>query len=161
MAERGAEWLAGAGLRRYEISSWARPGFESQHNSAYWDGSDYLGVGPSAHSFNGAPPPGVRRVNERLPARWSAAVAAAGTAVASEEHLEAAQARAEFCFTGLRRTVGIDVEEFRRRFGTALPAAFPHVGGLVADGLLETVGDRLRLTPRGLRFADTVAATFL
>jgi oxygen-independent coproporphyrinogen-3 oxidase len=161
MAEAAATILPAAGYARYEISSFARPGFAARHNGSYWDGSDYLGVGAGAHSFGRRPAPGRRWMNERLPARYLAAVAASGTAVATEEHLTEAQARAEFCFSGLRRTIGVDADAFRARFGVELATAFPHVAGLVADGLVETAGGRVRLTERGRRFADTVAATFV
>jgi oxygen-independent coproporphyrinogen-3 oxidase len=161
MAEVVADALEAAGLARYEISSFARPGYESRHNLAYWDGSDYLGIGAGAHSFAATPSPGRRCANERLPARYLAAVAATGAAVASEEWLTEAQARAEFCFTGLRQVAGIDTAAFRRRFGCDLDVAFPHVARLLADDLLQRAGGRLRLTARGLRFADTVAAKFL
>jgi len=161
MAEAAATILPAAGYARYEISSFARPGFAARHNASYWDGSDYLGVGAGAHSFSRRPAPGRRWMNERLPARYLAAVAASGTAVGTEEHLTEAQARAEFCFSGLRRTIGVDADAFRARFGVELATAFPHVAGLVADGLVETAGGRVRLTERGRRFADTVAATFV
>ena len=161
MAEVVVDALEAAGLARYEISSFARPGYESRHNLAYWDGTDYLGIGAGAHSFAATPSPGRRCANERLPARYAAAVAATGTAVASEEWLTEAQARAEFCFTGLRQVAGIDTAVFRRRFGCDVDAAFPHVARLLADDLLQRDGGRLRLTARGLRFADTVAAKFL
>jgi oxygen-independent coproporphyrinogen-3 oxidase len=100
-------------------------------------------------------------MNERLPARYAAAVAATGNATATEERLTDAQARAEFCFTGLRRMVGVDANAFRDRFGVEVASAFPHLPGLVADGLVETAGGRVRLTERGRRFADAVAATFV
>jgi oxygen-independent coproporphyrinogen-3 oxidase len=161
MAETTVALLEGAGLARYEISSFARPGREARHNVSYWDGSDYLGVGAGAHSFSRTPPPGRRWMNERLPARYLAAVRAGGRAVAREEELTAAQARGEFVMTGLRRIAGVDAREFARRFGAALDAAFPQVAGLVADGLLERAGGSVRLTTRGLTFADTVAARFL
>ena len=161
MAEATVDTLEAAGLRRYEISSFARPGYESRHNLAYWDGSDYLGIGAGAHSFAATPAPGRRLANERLPARYVAAVAATGSAVASEEWLTEAQARAEFCFTGLRQVTGVDTTAFRQRFGCDVEEAFPHVARLVADDLVERVAGRLRLTARGLRFADTVAARFL
>jgi oxygen-independent coproporphyrinogen-3 oxidase len=161
MAEAAVAVLEAAGFARYEISSFARPGFESLHNQSYWDGSDYLGVGAGAHSFSREPAPGRRTMNERRPGRYLAAVRETGTAVAHEVHLTEAQARAEFCFTGLRRTAGIDAAAFRRRFRTELAAAFPQVETLVAEGLLETTADRIRLTPRGLRYADTVSATFV
>ena len=161
MAELATARLGSAGYERYEISSYARSGFAARHNLSYWDGSDYLGLGAGAHSFSQEPAPGVRSTNERLPERYLAAVGTTGTAVASVERLTEATARAEFCFTGLRQTVGIDVASFHRRFGTELAAAFPHVSDLIGDGLLDLAAGRLRLTPRGLAFADTVSATFV
>lgn len=161
MAETTARSLAQAGYERYEISSWARPGFASRHNQSYWDGSDYLGLGAGAHSFSRAPAPGLRWANERPPARYLAAVEATGTAAVTTELLTEAQARGEFCFTGLRRIAGVDTVAFRHRFGLDVAAAFPHVAGLLADGLVEAANGRLRLTARGCRFADSVSATFV
>jgi len=161
MAEATLVRLAAAGYTRYEISSFARPGFASRHNASYWDGSDYLGLGAGAHSFSRAPAPGRRWANERRPERYAEAVRADGTAIAMDEPLSDAQARGEFCFTGLRQAAGVDREQFRHRFGLELDAAFPHVAGLIAEGLVEIAGARLRLTPRGFRYADSVAATFV
>ncbi len=161
MAEATAHRLADAGYERYEISSWARPGWAAQHNLSYWDGSDYLGIGTGAHSFTSLPAPGRRWINERIPERYLATIRTRGTAVASEEPLSEAEARAEFSFCGLRQTAGVDLDAFRRRFGVRLDDAFPHVQTLLADGLVEEAGARLRLTSTGLRFADTVAATFV
>ena len=161
MAERTVERLAAAGYERYEISSFARPGFAARHNTSYWDGSDYLGLGAGAHSFSAEPAPGRRWANERRPERYLAAMRERGTAVATEERLSPAQARGEFCFTGLRQAAGVDLVRFRRRFGVALRTAFPHVERLIADGLVEASGDRVRLTARGFRYADTVAASFV
>ena len=161
MAEAALARLEGAGYARYEVSSFARPGFASRHNTSYWDGSDYLGLGPGAHSFSAEPAPGRRWANERLPGRYVAAVRERGTAVANEERLSAAQARGEFCFTGLRRTAGIDRGRFRCRFGIELDAAFPHLERLIADGLVEASRDRVRLTARGFRWVDSVSATFV
>lgn len=161
MADAAAERLAAAGLVRYEISSWARPGHASRHNTRYWDGSDYLGLGAGAHSFCAAPFPGRRWMNVRHPTQWRAAVTATGTAVATEEPLDVEVARGEFVMTGLRRIAGVDLAAFAARFGASLDAAFPHTAGLERDGLLERGDGRLRLTPQGLRFADTVSATYL
>jgi oxygen-independent coproporphyrinogen-3 oxidase len=161
MATLAGARLEAAGLARYEISSYARPGFASRHNTSYWDGSDYLGLGAGAHSSSRMPFPGRRWTNERRPAAYLDAVGAHGTAVASEERLGVAQARGEFCFTGLRRTAGVDLDAFRRRFGAELTSVFTQVARLVAEGLVEIAEDRLRLTPRGLLFADTVSATFV
>jgi oxygen-independent coproporphyrinogen-3 oxidase len=157
MIDVAAERLGAAGFRRYEISSWAHAGFESRHNTRYWDGTDYLGIGPGAHSFCATPSPR-RWWNLRLPHRWRDAVAACGTAVDGEELLTEAEARADFVITGLRRLAGADVAEFERRFAVALRKAFPQLPHLEHEGLLELCEARLRLTPRGLRFADTVGA---
>jgi oxygen-independent coproporphyrinogen-3 oxidase len=157
MADLADERLTAAGLLRYEISSWARPGFESRHNVRYWDGSDYLGIGPGAHSFS-AGPPARRWWNVRHPARWRAVVGAQGVAVEGEERLGVGQAQADFLITGLRRIAGADMTAFERRFGIPAPTAFPQLEGLRTDGLVVVEGGRLRLTARGLRFADTVGA---
>jgi len=161
MAEVAVAILEAAGLCRYEISSFARPGRESRHNVGYWDGSDYLGVGAGAHAFTREPAPGRRWMNERLPARYFAAIAADGTAVASEERLTETQARAEFVFTGLRRVAGVDTDAFALRFGDDVDAAFPQLADLVAAGLVERAGRRVRLTARGLALADDVSARLL
>jgi oxygen-independent coproporphyrinogen III oxidase len=157
MIDAAAEHLGAAGFRRYEISSWARAGFESRHNTRYWDGTDYLGIGPGAHSFCATLGPR-RWWNLRLPHRWRDAVAARGTAVDGEELLSEAEARADFVITGLRRLAGADIVEFERRFAVSLLQAFPQLPHLEHDGLVERCGARLRLTRRGLRFADTVGA---
>jgi oxygen-independent coproporphyrinogen-3 oxidase len=161
MADHTAERLPAAGLVRYEISSWARPGRASSHNQRYWDGSSYLGIGAGAHSFAADRPAAERWSNVRNPQAYMHGVASGGTAIAERHPLDDERARADFAFTGLRRLVGIDTRRFAARFGRPLTEAFPHVTGLVHDGLLEWAGDALRLTARGLRFADTVAATFV
>lgn len=153
--------LEDAGYRRYEISSWARPGFASRHNQSYWTGRGYLGIGPGAHSFSATPHPGRRWHNERRPDVHRAAVSAGGTAVAGEELLTEEIARGEAMLTGLRRLAGIDVARFRARFGVTPSEAFPHLGGLVDDGLVEITPTTIKLTAYGLRFADAVAATFV
>jgi oxygen-independent coproporphyrinogen-3 oxidase len=156
MADLACARLAAAGYERYEISSHARPGFASRHNQRYWDGSSYLGIGPGAHSFAAAPSPGCRWANERDPARYRTLVAADGTAVVVSEDLTQARAESDFVMTGLRRLSGIDPEAFARRFGRPLDAALPQLAGLAADDLVERADGRLRLTARGLRFADAV-----
>jgi len=161
MAELTAARLPAAGYERYEISSWARAGHASRHNQRYWDGSWYLGVGAGAHAFDATPDAPRRWSNVRHPQGYMDAVAAHGTAVVDEHRLTPEEVRGDFVFTGLRRVAGVDAHAFGARFGVSLGAVFPHVAGLVREGLVEWAGERLRLTARGLRFADTVAATFV
>jgi oxygen-independent coproporphyrinogen-3 oxidase len=161
MAELAGARLPAAGYVRYEISSWAREGRASAHNQRYWDGSPYLGIGAGAHSFDPGTATARRWSNVRHPQAYMDAVATTGSAVAEEHVLDVAQARGDFVFTGLRRLAGVDGSRFAQRFGLGLVDAFPHVAGLVRDGLVEWRSDALRLTPLGLRFADTVAASFV
>jgi coproporphyrinogen III oxidase-like Fe-S oxidoreductase len=94
----------------------------------------------------------------RRPHRWRTAVGEHGIAVDGEERLSVAQARSDFVITGLRRIAGVDVGEFERRFAIAVRAAFPQLTHLERDDLVVLSGTTLRLTARGLRFADTVGA---
>jgi oxygen-independent coproporphyrinogen-3 oxidase len=158
--------LGDAGYAHYEISNHARPGRASRHNRAYWRGLPYLGIGAGAHSFlpcddGSAGSFGERRENLRDPNRWREAVLARGEAVASREHLSREQAMGEACWLGLREIEGIDPSAFESRFGEPLLAAFPHVSGLLAEGLLERRASRLALTGRGLLLADSVFSSFL
>ena len=95
--------LARAGYRRYEVSSWARPGHESRHNQAYWIRRPYLGLGPGAHSFDGAR----RWGNEQDVARWFARVEAGELPRGEMRSLTERDAIEEAVFLGLRRTRGV------------------------------------------------------
>jgi oxygen-independent coproporphyrinogen-3 oxidase len=157
------ERLAAAGYVHYEISNFARPGFVSRHNRNYWRGSDYLGVGAGAHSFQRRPGWGTRWSNERSPGDYMEAVVARGHARAFVEDLTRRQAAGEFVFLNLRQMEGLSPEAFRERLGGAgadLQEEYPQVADLVARGLLTWRGDRLALTPTGLLVADTIFASF-
>ncbi len=156
MAERIQRTLAQAGLDRYEISNYARTGFESQHNVNYWEGGDYLGVGAGAHSHHRGPsdPLGERWHNERSPAVYMRRTEEAGHAVAEHERPECRQAMAEHLFTGLRMIGGVSVPAFRRRFGTKPENAFPEIAGWLSEGLLVETNHRLHFAPRGLLLAN-------
>lgn len=103
--------LTGAGYRHYEISSFARPGFESRHNSSYWKGVRYLGVGPAAHSFDGD-----RRRWNVSDVREYLRKEPEGTQYETEE-ITPKDAYNEFVMTGLRTDEGIDSRELSARFG--------------------------------------------
>lgn len=155
--------LAAHGLVAYEVSNFARPGDECRHNLNYWRAGEYLGVGAGAHSFSRTanPPFGRRWANVRGPAAYMQRVRGNGGATSSSEELDARQAAGEFAFLNLRLSEGFGEERFHTRFEQPFAAAFPHVGDLVADGLLAIEDARWRLTERGLRLADSVFASFL
>lgn len=102
------ERLTGAGFEHYEVSNFARPGFRARHNSAYWQGEPYLGVGPSAHSYDGAEK---RSWNVADNDRYLA-----GTPPETER-LTATDRMNEYLMTRLRTSEGISAAEFTARFG--------------------------------------------
>ena len=156
MADRIQRTLAQAGLKRYEISNYARPGLESRHNVNYWEGGDYVGIGAGAHSHHRKPedPLGERWQNERSPTGYMRRAGETGDAVTERERPELRQAMGEHLFTGLRMIGGVSVPGFCRRFGTRPEDAFPEVADWLSQGLLAEDGQRLRFAPRGLLLAN-------
>ena len=158
--------LGAAGLARYEISSHARPGFESRHNRRYWRREPVLGIGLGAWSSlpksRGAPQGG-RLANQRLLPAYLEALEAGGPATVREERHDSPTARSEALFLGLRQLDGIEAAAFEAEFG-APPRAFfgAEIEALLREGLLDecSQGD-LRLSPRGRLLADSVAAYFV
>ena len=156
MADRIRLTLADAGLERYEISNYARPGLESRHNVNYWQGGDYLGIGAGAHSYHRRPddPLGERWQNERLPTGYMRLAGEAGHAVTERERPELRRAMAECLFTGLRMIGGVSVPGFERRFGTTPEDAFPEIAEWLSEGLLIEDENHLRFVSGGLLLAN-------
>jgi oxygen-independent coproporphyrinogen-3 oxidase len=147
--ERGAELLSDAGYEQYEISNYAKPGRECGHNLAYWEGADYLGLGPSAWSTVG------ERRWQNIPdtAAYVRAVQAGVRPIRDEEALPPETREAERIAFGLRMNAGIDPAR--------LSARRDFVAGLREEGLLEDHGPRVRLTERGRLLADEIAAELM
>ena len=164
--ERTDARLEAAGLRRYEVSSWARPGRESQHNQRYWRRAPVLGLGVGAHSTE--PPSararfGSRSANERSLPAWLARIEAGRCDPPEGERLAEATARGEAAFLALRTRRGLAAAEFAAEFG-AEPRHFfgPAIDTLIADGLLhESLNGDLAPTARAWLFADSVATHFV
>ncbi len=153
-------FLAGAGYPAYEVSNFARrPQFRSRHNAKYWDHTPYLGLGPSAHSFDGN---NKRWWNERRLSDWQRVLEEASCAVAEQERLTSEQLVLEALALGLRTTRGLDLEHMSGRYGIDLrPANAALIDELVGRGLLQgRAGSRLTPTLEGLAMADTLAGAF-
>lgn len=151
------ERLAAAGYGAYEVSNFARlPQHESRHNRKYWRHAHYLGLGPSAHSFDG-----VRRWwNHRKVGPWSEAVAAGQLPVEGDEAIGPRELALEHLMLGLRTREGVDLT-YLRRLGFDLAATnAARIERLAADGLLARRGDRLVPTLAGWAVADGLAAGF-
>ncbi len=151
-------FLAAAGWPAYEVSSFARaPAHRSRHNRKYWDHTPYLGLGPSAHSFDGRR----RWWNERKLAGWDKKVAAGERPIAGEEALDDAALALEALMLGLRTVEGVDLAALRARYGINLQVGNRQLlERLAAEGLLELSAGRLRPTLAGLAIADGLARSF-
>ena len=164
MAELVERRLGDAGLHRYEISNYARPGFHARHNVNYWKGGDYLGVGAGAHSYKNAASDkmaGRRWSNEKNPGRYMAITRDAGVAAVHSENIDLAKAAGEFMFLGLRMTEGVSIEAFRSRFGRLPVEHYPQIGIWMESQLIEEKEAFLRLTSKGLMVANSIFVEFM
>jgi oxygen-independent coproporphyrinogen III oxidase len=149
------DWTAQAGYEHYEISNFALPGRRSRHNSSYWQGKPYLGLGPSAHSFNGIS----REWNVANNARYTAALSTGNTMeIIEKENLTETQQLNEYIMISLRTLEGSDLRHIETRFGKEAireleKRAQRHVR---AGSLLFT--DKMMLTKAGRLLADGIAA---
>jgi oxygen-independent coproporphyrinogen-3 oxidase len=166
MMECVAERLEAAGLAGYEISSFARPGFEAAHNARYWRRLPVLGLGVGAWSSDppaADAPFGARRANLRSLPAYLAALAEGRGAEAEAEVLGERVARGEAAFLALRTRRGLAADAFAREFGAA-PRAFwrAEIDELCARGLLrESAAGDLALTAPGRLLADSVFERFV
>jgi oxygen-independent coproporphyrinogen-3 oxidase len=166
MLELLRERLEAAGLLLYELSSFARPGYEAVHNARYWERRAVLGLGVGAWSTDprsGAAPFGVRRANTRELPAYLEAVERGASPEASAEVLAPAVARGEAAFLALRTRRGLEAARFAREFGAAPRALWGGaIDELCAAGLLEesAAGD-LALTRAGRLLADSVFERFV
>ena len=142
--EDAVERLAGIGVIRYEISNFARPGFESVHNLKYWRREPYLGFGADAHSFDGE----LRWQNVESAAAYVERWREGESPVAEKT---AADGVGEPFFLGLRLSEGIP----------AMASYRPGIQQFLQDGLLEESAGRLRLTSRGVLLSNEVFAEFV
>lgn len=159
------EILPSAGLLRYEISNFARPGFESRHNSAYWHQIPYIGIGPAAHSYDGvkyrrANAPDVREYVRRR----------GKNILYDSEYLSEDEVAEEWIMTRLRTVSGLDLEMFKLRFGTyRFDRLIRDAQHWIKSGHLELKPDlsldcqessfSLSLTDKGIMISDEIMAS--
>jgi oxygen-independent coproporphyrinogen-3 oxidase len=151
------ELLDAAGHRHYELSSWARPGFESRHNGAYWQRRPYTGIGVGAHSFDGA----VRSWNLRDLDRYLAEASSGRRPLEGEDELSERTIEFEAVALGLRLVDGISRTAFAAEFGADPVHRYPGaVASTTRAGLIEVEGDALRLTAAGRLLANEALVAF-
>ena len=116
MYNAATQMLEDYGYNRYEVSNFARYGFESRHNKKYWDGSNYLGLGVSAHSYID----GYRYYNTKRLDTYIDAMREGNSAVYKKEYIDKATARTERIMLALRTEDGLNLEEFKKEFNEDL-----------------------------------------
>ncbi len=138
----------------YEVSNASLPGFRSRHNSAYWSGKPYVGLGPAAHSFDGT----TRRWNLRAWEAYRRAIAEGRSAVESEERLTAEQSALERIYLGLRTVEGLPYAALRRPSPPSAAAILSPPSLFAAQGWTFEADGRLKCTPEGWLRLDSIVA---
>ncbi|WP_156291117.1 radical SAM family heme chaperone HemW [Oceanobacillus salinisoli] len=146
------------GIKQYEISNFAKPGFESKHNLTYWGNGYYYGFGAGAHGYL----PGKRITNLRpLPAYVKKAMND-GKPVLQEEGITRKEAIEEEIFLGLRRMKGLSKQAFLSKFGLSVDALFKEqILKLTKQNLIYEEDDSIRLTDSGMLLANRVFEEFM
>jgi len=146
--------LEKAGYEHYEISNFAKPGKRSRHNSAYWKGNTYLGIGPAAHSFNGS-----RRMwNIQNNTSYTSQIEA-GVLPLTEETLTAIEQWNEYIMTSIRTMEGISLKRIAEQFGVEQSEQLLlHAATWLKRNLLQQTDEHLCLTREGKLLADQIAS---
>lgn len=144
--------LSEYGYERYEISNYSLPGFKSLHNSSYWSGLPYIGLGPGAHSYDG---------RRRRRYNVSDIKLYLERDEYEEEYLSDSELREEMILTRLRTNDGLDMDIYKERFGEMegsklMDVATPYL----RRGELEIQGNKLKLTSRGVMISDEIISDF-
>ena len=160
MLDRITELTGEAGMERYEISAYAKPGHACWHNRNYWQFGDYLGLGAGAHSKLSFAHRIVRQTRFRDPGRYMDN-ALAGHAVAQDEEVRRADLPFEYMLNALRLREGFALQDFTERTGLAITAIAKALDEAERKGLIERDLVRVRPTERGFDFLSDLQALFL
>ncbi len=157
MYHETGRFLQEHGYPRYEISNYARPGFECRHNIGYWTGDEYLGLGLGAASLvSHTRFSNTRKMDEYLVLKDLPEIRR------ETEHLSRKDEESEFMILGLRMTEGVLENDFEERFKTPIDSVFGDViQKHVLDGLLVRTDGRIRLTGYGLDVVDYCLCDFM
>lgn len=158
MYDLGRDLLAAAGLKHYEISNFAKPGFHCRHNLAYWRGDGWYAAGPGAAAFVD----GCRSLNHRSTTTYLKRMESGVSPLAESERITDEQVARESAAFGVRMIDGIDLATLRLRTGVDVESLCTiELQQLQQQELIERTGSHIRLTDRGIHFADTVASELL
>lgn len=158
IGEAGAALLGAKGYAQYEVSAYARPGQASRHNRNYWEFGDYIGIGAGAHGK--LTDPGSHRILRTRKIRQPRGYLASADPRAASSAIATAELPLEFLMNALRLNDGVPVPYFSQRTGLDCEMLERPWAALANRGLLEPLGDRMKATPLGYRFLDTVLASW-
>jgi len=144
------------GLPAYEISNHARAGAECRHNLVYWRYQEYAGIGPGAHGRLIVDGARHATSTEKRPESWLMRVEASGDGLVTDEALTRAEQADEYLLMGLRLAEGIDPRRYAAFSGHTLDEA--RIAALLAEGMVESIDGRLRVTRAGFPVLDAVVA---
>lgn len=143
------------GFEHYEVSNFARHGHHSRHNSSYWEGEKYLGLGPSAHSYNGSS----RQWNIANTKAYNSLLLNKKESFFEIEHLSPTDKYNEYVMTSLRTQKGCNTDNISNRFGEKSRRHFlKHIEPFINDSRLIINGSNYALSDEGMLFADGIAA---
>ncbi|MDG5786530.1 radical SAM family heme chaperone HemW [Evansella sp. AB-P1] len=152
------EQLEKANLQQYEISNFAKRGFESKHNLTYWNNESYFGIGAGSHSYIN----GVRRANYGPLPKYMKAVQSLGFPYIEEHEVTFKEKMEEEMFMGLRKISGVSFKTFREKYGMEIEDTFKNIiPPLTEKGLLINDGTSIRLSNKGLFLGNEVFEKFL
>jgi putative oxygen-independent coproporphyrinogen III oxidase len=158
MYEWAMEQMERHGYKQYEISNYAKPGFESRHNLTYWNNEEYFGIGAGAHSYVH----GKRNVNAGPLKKYMNLIQETGFPYIESHEVTLAEKMEEEMFLGLRKTEGVSKEKFVQKYHRSLYDVF---GNQIAEqkqrGLLEETDTHIRLTHRGKLLGNEVFQAFI
>jgi oxygen-independent coproporphyrinogen-3 oxidase len=149
------KYLEAAGYMHYELSNYAQPHSQSIHNGNYWRGMPYLGIGPSAHSFDGA----CRWGNVANNAKYVRGIRDRSPCFSLQERLSRKDVWNEYIMTQLRTKQGINLEKMEASFGRKVPEKdYALLIGLCEKGIMVNEDGYFRFTPRGWLISDAIIA---
>ena len=150
-----SDFLKDNGFDHYEVSNFAKPGFYSRHNSAYWKYKEYLGIGPSAHSYNGHDTRSWNIANnQQYIKKLNSNILAKETEILSQE-----DQFNEMIMIGLRTIWGVDLESLNNKFSNKILDTFQNdIKSKVSDGILVVENNHLKIPEKHWFMADGIAS---
>lgn len=156
------ELTAAHGYEHYEVSAYAKPGFQATHNRNYWEFGDYLGIGPGAHSKLSFHDRIIRQARLRNPQRWmDQAINNDGSHLAENYVVDAHDLPFEFMLNALRLREGVPATYFEERTGQTLMTVLPTIRQAIAKGLMDPHRSHIRASDLGWRFLTDLQEMFL